>query len=378
MGNPPCSKRTITVVATIATLVAVPTGLAGATAGRTAQATVRGPVVLLQSKPYFPVMLIDQCTPGAVARAHTLGINTILNEHCDSLSPQRQLVMIQKRSLAVLPIENRTVRGSALVGWTFPDEPENNQWTPATLRKTHSYVRGSSDGLLSFVTMGGGFLHAPYRDARVSLATYRAFARLADVAGFDLYPLGHCETNLSAIYDAQRAFVALAGSMPTFQWIETGPIKSSYCGGFTMSPAELRAEVWLAIVGGARGIGFFTHTWSPEHNAFDVSPPLQRTMRQLSDVLGATRSGLLGETLPSSVDSGAIKLLARTGNGRTYVFAVNTLRTPVTAKALVPRLHHAPLLVFGEGRSVNVNESRFSDTFGPLAVHVYVQRGNAR
>jgi hypothetical protein len=135
-----------------------------------------------------------------------------------------------------------------------------------------------------------------------------------------------------------------------------------------------RAEAWLAIIGGARGIGFFTHTWSPEHNAFDVSALLQRTMKELTGSLGATRPGLLGETLPVSMNSGAIKLLARTGNGLTYVFAVNTLRTPVKVQAHVPRIHHGPLQVFGERRAVYVNESRFIDTFGPLAVHVYVQR----
>jgi hypothetical protein len=141
-----------------------------------------------------------------------------------------------------------------------------------------------------------------------------------------------------------------------------------------MTRAELNAEVWLAIVGGARGIGFFTHTWSPDHNAFDVSAPLQQTMKKVSALTGATRPGLLGETLPSSVDSGAIKLLARAaGNGQTYVFAVNTLRTPVKAQAHVPRLRQGPLVVFGEQRAVSVNESRFPDTFGPLAVHVYVQ-----
>jgi hypothetical protein len=80
-------------------------------------------------------MLIDQCTPGAFAHPHELGINMILNEHCSALSSRRQLAMIQMQSLAVLPIENRTVRGDGLVGWTFPDEPENNHWTPATLRK---------------------------------------------------------------------------------------------------------------------------------------------------------------------------------------------------------------------------------------------------
>jgi hypothetical protein len=112
----------------------------------------------------------------------------------------------------------------------------------------------------------------------------------------------------------------------------------------------------------------------PEHNAFDVSALLQRTMKELTGSLGATRPGLLGETLPASMNSGAIKLLARTGNGLTYVFAVNTLRTPVKVQAHVPRIHHGPLQVFGERRAVYVNESRFIDTFGPLAVHVYVQR----
>ncbi len=58
-------------------------------------------------------------------------------------------------------------------------------------------------------------------------------------------------------------FNVLAGGRPTFQWIETGPINPTYCGGFAMTAAELRAEVWLAIAGGATGIGYFTHTIMP-------------------------------------------------------------------------------------------------------------------
>jgi hypothetical protein len=127
--------------------------------------------------------------------------------------------------LAVLPIERRRVRGGGLAGWTFPDEPEANHWTPASLRRAHPYRAGTSDGLLSFVTTGSGFFRAPYRDTHLPLSDYRRFARLADVAGFDLYPLGHCRNDLSAVYDSQRAFVRLVGPMPTFQWIETGPIR---------------------------------------------------------------------------------------------------------------------------------------------------------
>jgi hypothetical protein len=366
--------RPLACCAILAAAVTFGNGIAGATAETTASASVKRQVIVVHRKPFFPLMLIDQCTRDGVRHARRLGINLILNEHCSGLSPREQVTMIQRHVLAVLPIEGQRVRGSGLVGWTFPDEPEGNHWTPASLRRAHPYQRGNRDGLLSFVTTGSGFVRKPYRDVRFPLSQYRRFARLADVAGFDLYPLGHCQTDLSVVYESQRAFVRLVGPMPTFQWIETGPIRPTYCGGFQMSPAELRVEVWLAIAGGARGIGFFTHTWSPAHKAFDVTPALQRTIKRLSDFLGAVRPGLVGRTILSGVNSGAIKLVARAGGGRTYVFAVNATRDPVTAQLHVPRLRGGRLQVFGEKRSVTVGGDRFVDSFGPLAVHVYVQR----
>jgi hypothetical protein len=366
--------RVVAIAATIVALVIFSSALAGASAKVTARASVEHQVITVGGAPFFPVMLIDQCTADAASQAHRVGVNAILNEHCDGVSPRQQLNVIQNASLAILPIGERKVRGPGLMGWTFPDEPENNGWTPSTLRRAHPYVRGNADGLLSFITTAGGFFRKPYADPRVPRQTYQLFARMADVAGFDLYPLGHCHSDLTAVYDAQRAFARIAGDMPTFQWIETGPIKPTYCGGFTMTPAELRAEVWLAIVGGARGIGYFTHTWSPDHKAFDVSVALQQTMRTISDSLSVVKPGLVGRTVPSSVNSGAIKVVARAAGGTNYVFAVNTHRTPITAQVHVSRLDPGrPLQVFGEKRSVTVTNDEFVDNFQALAVHIYIQ-----
>jgi hypothetical protein len=364
------------VLALVAAIVAASTfsiAFAGAAAERTARASVDHQVIMVRGAPFFPVMLIDQCAADAAVQARRFGINAILNEHCDGVSPHKQLTVIQRTSLAILPIDKPHVRGSGLLGWTYPDEPENNGWTPSSLRRAHPYVRGNADGLLSFVTTSGGFFRKPYTDSRFPPSTYGQFARMADVAGFDLYPLGHCQSDLSAVYEAQRAFIRLARGMPTFQWIETGPIKPTYCGGFKMTAAQLNAEVWLAIVGGARGIGFFTHTWSPDHKAFDVSPTLQRAMRKISDFLASVKPGLLGPTVLSGVNSGAIKVVARAGGDKNYVFAVNTQPGPITAQLHVPSLHDGPLQVFGEKRSVSVGDNRFVDTFKPLAVHVYIQ-----
>jgi hypothetical protein len=347
---------------------------ASSTAGApTARASVARSRIVVRGMAFFPVMLIDQCSPAELPAERRLGINLVVNENCPQLSSAQQLELIQGDALAVLPIAGARVRGAALAGWAYPDEPEGNGWSPARLASTFDFRRGTSDGLLSFMTTGAGFFSSPYTKQQVPDAEYGQFARLADVAGFDLYPLGHCSGDLSAVYDAQRSFQALAGAMPTFQWIETGPIRPDYCGGFTMTSAELKAEVWLAVAGGARGIGYFTHTWAPEHKAFDVSASLQHEMARIDSLLAAVRPALLGRTLPSGADSSSVKLVARSTASGTTVIAVNAARLPITVKLHVPALVNGPVRVFGEHRQVSASAGRISDYFPPLAVHVYTQ-----
>jgi hypothetical protein len=309
-------------------------------------------------------MLVDQCTASDIARAHRLGVNLILNESCPGVSPVAQLDELVGRQLGVLPIDAQGTAGARLAGWTYPDEPENNGWTPAKLEQAFHYPRGSDDGLVSFVTTTSGFLHG-------NGSTVRAIAQLADVAGFDLYPLNHCQTNLETVYDAQRAFVRLVGSMPTFQWIETGALRPTYCGGFRMTPQQLTAEAWLAVAGGARGIGFFTHTLDPDRE-LDVSEPIAHALWQFASLAAAVQPGLVGTTVPGSSNSPAIKVLARTAGDRTYVFAVNAQQNHVKAQLSISRLADGPVRAFGEKRTVEVAGHTLVDTWPPLGVHVYV------
>lgn len=334
-----------------------------------ARASTSGNRIVVDGRPYFPVMALDQCTAADVERARAAGIRVFVSDRCPA--PTDQLALVQSGELAVLPVGATEIRGDALAGWTFPDEPENNGWTPEELTAAHPYPRSSPDGLVSFMTTGAGFFGA-HPAGTPPPSTYRAFAQLADVAGFDLYPLGHCQTDLVSVYDAQREFIRLVGPMPTFQWIETGPIVPTYCGGFEMEPAELRAEVWLAIAGGARGIGYFTHTWSPDHDAFDVSAQLVGELQRTNAQLRRLTPALLGDDVAASVDTDAVKLVARRANGRVYVFAVNSARESVKAQMLVPALGTGRVGVDAESRALGVNRGVLIDTFAPLAVHVYV------
>lgn len=357
----------------IASIVVLYPPASGATVERSARATVRNDRVVIDGHPFFPVMLLDQCSQADVSHARQLGANLILNESCPGVSPQTQLGMLHRDDLAALPIAPNPPQGPRLIGWAYPDEPEGNGWSPASLQRTFAYRRGSPDGRLSFLTTGAGFFRGRFRDPHTPREAYRRFAGLADVAGFDLYPLNHCSGDLTSVYDAQRAFEAIAGAMPTFQWIETGPLRPAYCGGFQMTRLQLRAEVWLAVAGGARGIGFFTHTWAPDHRALDVSAPIAHEMERQTNLISAVRDGLVGAPSPSAVDSGAIKMVARTTPAAVYLFAVNSGNAYVKAQFHVPAAPTAGRMrVFGERRDVRVEAHAFVDTFSPLAVHIYV------
>ena len=52
-----------------------------------------------------------------------------------------------------------------------------------------------------------------------------------------------------------------APGKPTFQWIETSKMTGE-CPSLQITPAIVNAETWLAITGGACGIGYFTNSWT--------------------------------------------------------------------------------------------------------------------
>jgi hypothetical protein len=346
---------------------------ASASPGANAGAAVVGQQITVGGKPFFPVMLLDQCTAQEAANAAALGINLIVNESCPGVASSAQLAALGAKSLLMLPIADRAARGRTLVGWAYPDEPENNGWSPDQLARSAAFPRGGADGELSVMTTGAGFVQPAGTPNTPAPDVYRRFARLADVAGFDLYPLGHCNPNIGAVFDAQRAFRRLVGRMPTFQWIETGPIRPEYCGGFRMTPAQLNAEVWLAVAAGARGIGYFTHTWAPAHKAFDVQPAIVAQIARTDRLLAAVLPALTGVTVPSSVNTTSVRVLARRAGTTTYVVVVNVSTASIRMKFKVPSLRAGNLKVVGENRAVSASQGQVDDGLDPLGVHVYAQ-----
>src|SRR5205807_8032677 len=110
---------------------------------------------------------------------------------------------------------------------------------------------------------------------------------------------------LADVYLSQQELVRLAPERPTFQWIETTSWKCP-AGQTAVTPATVRAESWLAIAGGAKGLGFFPASWAP-----DVGGAIAQVAAGVAELGPA----LSADTTAGTADSSAIRVGVRTYGG---------------------------------------------------------------
>ena len=248
-----------------------------------------------------------------------------------------------------------------MIGWYYPDEADLKGLTAATLPQFPTLAQTAR---LRVLTLTNHFYSrtAPLAAGR---GIYPGLIAKSDVVGFDLYPLQEfCNVDwLPDVAAAQRELVGLARGRPTFQWIETRTWKCRQ-PQLRVTPATVRAESWLSVIGGARGIGFFPADW-------DAS--MTPAVAQVAQEVAALGRALLAPEAPATA-SGPVLATARSVDGALYVFAVNPTRSPVRTTLRAPGLGGRSLEVLEEGRTVPSSGDSFTDDFGPLAVHLYLAR----
>ncbi len=146
------------------------------------------------------------------------------------------------------------------------------------------------------------------------------------------------------------------------------------------TPQQVRSEVWMALVGGARGVIYFVHQFKPVfREAALLDDPemlasvteINRQIRELAPVLNSpTVAGRL--TVESTNAAARVAVMVKQNGGATCLFAVNLANQPTRAAFtfLDPnRARQAEVL--GESRLIPVPGQNFSDNFAPYAVHLY-------
>jgi hypothetical protein len=314
--------------------------------------------LLVDGEPVFPLMVWNQC-PGEYETSLAAGINLFAENPCGNL--QEQIRALRGRAFSAGVSNRPGGSGSGLIGFFHPDEADGLGLVAEDLPDPPP----GTDRGVSFLTLTNHF-YSRADPLAWGRSMYPGLIAAADVVGFDLYPLQEwCrEWTLPEVYDAQWELARLAHGKPTFQWIEAAEWRCP--GGATaVTPATVRAESWLAILGGARGLGFFPGTWRPDIG--EAITDISRDIAKLGPALYAfpTESAV-------TPGGGRIRVGVRSHGGALYVIAVNATRETTKATIRIADLNGRPLTVLDEERVLSTEGDSFSDTFGPLAVHIYI------
>ncbi len=309
-----------------------------------------------------------------------------------------QLADLATAGMPALAHQNATGLASAnaavLRGWTQEDEPDNAQpdgsggYDPCI---DPGVIQGLYDDMVAadatrpvYLNFGRGVAHEDWVGRGTCtghLEHYPLYAQGADIISFDIYPMNSAAPVYGNLWyvplGVDRLQEAVGRSKPVWVWIETGKFGSS---GTAPTPEQVRAEVWMALIHGAMGIGYFVHQFEPTFvEAALLADPtmsaavaaLNATISELAPVLN-TQSSAHAVTVTSSNTAVPVDVMVKRYGGATYLFAVAMRAGATEATFEVTCLPAAATAtVLDERRVVPVVAGSFNDHFSDYEVHLY-------
>jgi hypothetical protein len=365
---------------------------------------------LVDGQPFFPIMQWLQST-GNIDKNVALGINTFTGVwEQDTTKALTYLNAYQARGVwgvVNFDADSRVVSHPSLLGWIFGDEPDlqSNAIPPSTILAEYNAIKAVDPNHPVLLTLTAGF-YAPLNHVPAwmngSDSYYYDYCAAADVVGFDIYPIyGWCRKDWLAYVGGAQDELRVKysrGLRSTYQWIECVKCCSKWCSypersAYGPYPNEIRAEVWLAIVHGAKSIGYFTHTWrssdcSASGDAYysqyqlttEQEAEITRTNRQITALTPVIARGDLDAVQHRVVSGGGrVDVLAKVKGSDLYVIAVNVLHAAASNDQVVeleiPGLASASTsaTVYEEGRTLPIVGRKLTDSFSAaVPVHIYV------
>jgi hypothetical protein len=201
-----------------------------------------------------------------------------------------------------------------------------------------------------------------------------------DIASFDIYPVNSSEEEV----EGQLWYVAKGienlrewtdHTKPAWCWIETTRISEK--SKRKPTPAEVRSEVWMALVHGAKGFGYFCHTFVGKmddaallHDTemIHAVKEINEQVTSLAPVLNSPDIEAYASAI-SSNRSVPVDILAKKDGKAHYIFAVAMRNGPTNVTLSVRSGKHVEVL--GENRTLRVKNGKFTDEFSGYGVHLY-------
>jgi hypothetical protein len=340
---------------------------------------------------FFPIAVWLQSPPNAT-RYKTAGINLFVGLYQGPTDAQ-----LSTLKTAGVPtfcdqggVWNTHLTDSTIWGWLQPDEPDNAQanssggYDPciatATIISGYNTMVANDSTRPVWLGLGRGVSDTTWVGRGTcsgNTAMYTDYAKGGDILSFDIYPVNG-SIGLEAVPKGVDNLRQWSGyTKPVVADIEGSQIETA---NPRPTAAQIKSEVWMAIVHGAAGIQYFCHRFSPTFSETDCIDDSTRAtalgginaqVTALATVLN-TQSVGNGVTVSSSVSATPIDTMVKRQGGATYLFAVE-MRTGAAKGTFTLRDFPATASaeVIGEGRTIPVANGVFADDFNAYGVHLY-------
>ena len=361
---------------------------------------------------YFPIAVWLQ-SPGRAQSYKNIGINLYIGlwqgpteSQLNQLEAADMMVICNQNQYA---LDNLQRYRDTIIGWMYIDEPDNAQkwdgsdewgrcYLPYELVDiyddlvAHDSTRPVYVNFGQGVVEGTGYLGRWYLDeAHLGPGNdysgenysryYTEASEAADILSFDIYPIAGGYGSENLWYVGQGISNLKNWTLeekPTWCWIETTRISS------TVKPTteQVRTEVWMAIINGATGIGYFCHEFSPSFNEDallddtgmrDAVAAINQEVQDYAPVLNSLLAdGSVSITAETDIETG-VTILAKYFQDRLYLFTINERGTALDATFSIDGLEHSntEVEVLGENRSITYSDGQFSDSFSGYGIHIY-------
>lgn len=211
---------------------------------------------------------------------------------------------------------------------------------------------------------------------------YPLYLQACDIASFDIYPAGHASPEIAGNLwyvplGVERLRRWTQDEKPVWNCIETtrgdDPRRKP-------TPHEIRAEVWMSLIHGSRGIIYFAHQFKPTFIEAalladqEMLAAVTKLNQQITSLAPVLNSPTVTNTVTIQTTNAAapIATMVKQVGGFTYIFAVAMRPLETEASFTVKKvLGSEAVEVLGENRTVLVKDGRFTDSFGPWDVHLY-------
>lgn len=372
---------------------------------------------------YFPIAVWLQ-DPKMARRYKAAGINLYIGLWNGPTAEQMQL--LRDANMPVICDLNDYARGHLddplFVGWMHGDEPDNAQtfagfwkgdkekikegWPeiyerlglakrdyrgygppvpPPWIVRDYEKLKTVDATRPIFVGLGQGVAWEKYhgRGERTGhLEDYAKYLAGCDIACFDIYPAAHDNLAVKdALWYVPRGVRRLRewcqDTKPVWVHLETGIIGAP---GSEPTPQQVQAEVWMALIHGARGIDYFVHQFKPTFNEHalldnpDMLAAVTAVNRQIASLARVLNSPPVvdGVVVESTNPKTPVHAIVKHQDGATYVFSAAMYCEATEATFRVQGVTGNRIAeVLGEDRTVRVQNGVFTDAFAGNGVHLY-------